>query len=235
VDHLRGLENMFSGVTQQIKEKISQCDLKSHPYTWLEIEKFLPHELYNLVIENKIPSSSMYSLQERGRVSPDYSPGRVVVDLKPNMPFLPENIRSFWEDMSIWLHYSLRNVLLDYFKIDKERVVVDCLYARDSHGFYLRPHTDTNKKVLTALLYIPGTTTPNGIGTTIFIPKDRSFTCGKGLHHDFSKFDVYKTITYEPNKLFCFLKSNNSFHGLQPIEHHVERDLIIFDIQLKNV
>lgn len=226
---------MFSGVTQQIKDKILGTELQKFPYTWMEIDNFLPEDIYKSIIKNKIPSEYMYSLKELGRVLSGYSSGRLVVDLKPNIPFLPDNIREFWEDFSIWLHYSFRNILLGYFNINRDLVFVDCLYARDGRGFNLRPHTDTNKKVLTALLYIPSESTNTGVGTSIFVPKEEGYTCEKGLHHDFSKFDCYKTITYEQNKLFCFLKSNNSFHGLKPIEDTMERDLIIFDIQLKNV
>jgi hypothetical protein len=35
--------------------------------------------------------------------------------------------------------------------------------------------------------------------------------------------------------LFAFFKTNNSFHGVDPItDEHVERDLLLYDIQVSN-
>lgn len=223
---------MFSGVTKVIKEKVDSTKLEDHPYTWMECDNFLPDDIYSAIISNKIPSTVLYNLQERGRVSSGYSKGRLVIDLKPEMPELPDNIRDFWEDFGIWLHYSLRNIFIERFCIPRQEIKVDCLYSRDGQGFGLRPHTDTNKKIFTALLYIPGTVEDPALGTSIYVPKKQGFTCKLGTHHQYSDFNIYKTIAYKKNKLFCFMKSDNSFHGLEPIPYPVERDLIIFDIQV---
>jgi hypothetical protein len=67
----------------------------------------------------------------------------------------------------------------------------------------------------------------------MYTPKDKQFTCPGGYHHKVHHFDLYKTIPYIPNKFFCFLKSDKSFHGVETIDVEVDRDLIIYDIQRK--
>ena len=42
-------------------------------------------------------------------------------------------------------------------------------------------------------------------------------------------------MPYVPNALFAFLKTSNSFHGVEPItDAHVKRDLLLYDIQVEN-
>jgi hypothetical protein len=41
-------------------------------------------------------------------------------------------------------------------------------------------------------------------------------------------------MAFKPNTLFAFVKSDNSFHGVDPIrDADVLRDLILYDIQVK--
>jgi hypothetical protein len=40
------------------------------------------------------------------------------------------------------------------------------------------------------------------------------------------------TMPYVPNALFAFMKTPNSFHGVEPIqEPQVQRDLLLYDIR----
>jgi hypothetical protein len=40
------------------------------------------------------------------------------------------------------------------------------------------------------------------------------------------------TMPYVPNALFAFMKTANSFHGVEPIqEPAVQRDLLLYDIR----
>jgi hypothetical protein len=42
-------------------------------------------------------------------------------------------------------------------------------------------------------------------------------------------------MEYKPNALFAFLKTDNSFHGVDAIaDANVLRDLILYDIQVKS-
>ena len=42
-----------------------------------------------------------------------------------------------------------------------------------------------------------------------------------------------RTMPYVPNALFAFMKTPNSFHGVEPIEEpDVRRDLLLYDIRV---
>jgi hypothetical protein len=43
------------------------------------------------------------------------------------------------------------------------------------------------------------------------------------------------TMPYLPNSLFAFVKTPNSFHGVEPIrETGIRRDLLLYDIKVQN-
>lgn len=222
---------MFSLEMKHTIDKIASANIISYPYTHIEVDNVFSESTYSSILKNSIPSDCLYSLKDRGRVSASYSNGRLVTDIKPSMPNLPDEIREFWEDFAIWMHYSFKKIILDKFKLPISDIKVDCLYTRDSKGFYLGPHADTNSKIVTALIYLPINNNNLDIGTSMYIPKKENFVCETGMHYSFKDFNLYKTVSYQPNKLFCFVKSNKSFHGLEPIQKNITRDLLIFDIQ----
>ena len=65
----------------------------------------------------------------------------------------------------------------------------------------------------------------------MYTPIDNNFTCEGGPHHKFHQFKLLKTAPYKPNTLFGFFKTNNSFHGVEPIKENIRRDLLIYDVQ----
>jgi hypothetical protein len=40
-------------------------------------------------------------------------------------------------------------------------------------------------------------------------------------------------MPYLPNSLFAFVKTPNSFHGVEPISEPIRRDLLLFDLKVK--
>ena len=43
------------------------------------------------------------------------------------------------------------------------------------------------------------------------------------------------TMPFLPNTLFAFMKTHNSFHGVEPIQEiGVRRDLLLYDIKVAN-
>jgi len=71
------------------------------------------------------------------------------------------------------------------------------------------------------------------LGTSLYVPKDPQFTCPGGPHHDFELFRRVHTMEYLPNTLFAFMKTPDSFHGVEPItQPEVQRDLLLYDIKV---
>lgn len=226
---------MFSDVHKHVVEKIDHSSIVNYPYPHFTIDNIFPDDFYNILLQKTIPNNFLKVLKDSKRVSEKYSDARYFLGLKPNIPNLDNNIKSFYEDFAKWLHYFFKPMLLHKFNIPLKGVMSDALYVRDCKTYNLGPHTDSKRKVLTCLIYLPADFSQSQYGTSMYIPKDKNFTCPGGFHHCREKFILYKTIPFVPNKLFCFLKTDTSFHGVEPIIQDVERNLLIFDLQKHEV
>jgi hypothetical protein len=56
----------------------------------------------------------------------------------------------------------------------------------------------------------------SAFGTSIYRPKEADFVAWKSPHYSHDKFDLVGTFPNAPNSLFVFVKTNNSFHGVEP-------------------
>jgi hypothetical protein len=111
----------------------------------------------------------------------------------------------------------------------------EALLVQDTTHYKLGPHTDAPRKVITFLFYLPGDLSQEHLGTSMYLPKDRDFRCPGGPHHPHAQFDRVWTMPFRPNSLFAFLKTNVSFHGVEPVnDPGIRRWLLLYDIYSKN-
>jgi hypothetical protein len=109
----------------------------------------------------------------------------------------------------------------------------EALLVYDHTNYALGPHTDSPRKALSVLFYLPEDDTRPGLGTSIYVPKDPGFRCEGGPHYPFDGFDRMMTMPYVPNTLFAFLKTPVSFHGVEPVtEPAFHRSLLLYDLHL---
>jgi len=219
--------------TEYTESKIKNTNLVYEPYTHILCDNVFEKSIYESIIANRIDEECLQTLNELGRVGNGYSTQRKVLSLNSKLTILPENQREFWEPFSHWLLTDFKNIIIDKFNIT-EKYHVDILYTRDYKGYRLGPHTDSPKKILTLLFYIPKDGDKSLLGTSMYLPKKENFICEGNKHHDYDSFNIFKTLEYIPNRMFGFVKSYNSFHGVEEITDDVERDLIIYDIQKSN-
>jgi hypothetical protein len=158
---------------------------------------------------------------------------------------LPEPYGSFWRETAQWLlGGSFTRVVLQKFshllaqRFEDPTTVKyyhEALVVQDSTDYVLGPHTDSPLKVLSFLFYLPADDSMPHLGTSMYLPKDPSFTCGGGPHHGFEGFDRLLTVPYVPNTLFGFIKTPNAFHGVEPVsEPNVKRALLLYDIRTQD-
>ena len=96
--------------------------------------------------------------------------------------------------------------------------------CRDLPGYSIGPHTDSTREPATMLFYLAKDQTMQDHGTSIYLPKTRNFTSDGTVHHNRSDFDLHYTAPYVPNSVFGFVRSDNSFHGVEPTT--AERDVL---------
>lgn len=110
----------------------------------------------------------------------------------------------------------------------------EALLVQDVTNYKLGPHTDAPRKVVTMLFYLPPDNSQLHLGTSIYLPRDPAFTCPGGPHHPHDQFARLHTNPFAPNSLFAFFKTDNSFHGVEPVaDPDCRRWLLLYDIYVR--
>jgi hypothetical protein len=214
------------------------------PYPHLYVRDVFPEDFYARLRAN-LPSAPQFrTLSSLGRVTEDYPDTRLVVPLTREQTerFEPEQ-RAFWLELAGWMLGPVFGqlmiakfgaYLLQRFKdLQTQSFADEALIVRDRTQYSLGPHTDSTSKVLSFLFYLPPDASMAHLGTSLYVPKDPRFTCPGGPHHDFELFRRVRTMEYLPNTLFAFMKTPDSFHGVEPItQPDVQRDLLLYDIRV---
>lgn len=235
---------MSSAANLHVLYRVANAPVKLFPYPHIYVRDVFPADFYR-ELRAHLPLAEAYrDLMALKRVSGDYPDTRLVLVVTPeNVRALPEPSRSFWNATAQWLlGGTFGQVMLSKFAEFLEQRFGDlrqaqfhdeALLVQDYTTYSLGPHTDSPAKVLSFLFYLPPDDSLAHLGTSIYIPKDPRFTCPGGPHHPFEMFDRMMTMPFLPNTLFAFMKTQNSFHGVEPIqERGVRRDLLLYDIKV---
>ena len=237
---------MSSHVSEHVLYRITNEPVRTHPFPHLYVRDVFPQDFYRELRAHLPPADAFRNLKALGRVSADYPDTRQVFPVTPdNVQALGEPFATFWT----WVAQQfltgdfLRSMLLRFApflgqrwpSLDGLRFHDEALIVRDSSTYALEPHTDTLKKVLSFLFYLPADGERAHLGTAIYTPKDPDFVCATGQHYPFDRFHLVTTMPYLPNSLFAFVRTGNSFHGVEPVaEADVQRELLLYDIKVQN-
>ncbi|MBM08835.1 MAG: hypothetical protein CMF69_04555 [Magnetovibrio sp.] len=215
--------------------------IKHYPFPHFFIEDFFPSSFYQSVIDNLPENRDFLPIEDTGRVKGYKKTDRYVIPLDNKDPQkIPSRVRSFWTSVTDVLQdprfcQALLSKFEPYLKkrfgvnLEKMGFYPDILLIRDKSKYSLWPHTDTQKRVLVLIIYLPKSDKFLDLGTSIYVPKDPEFKCPGGPHHDPKAFSRVYTAPYKPNSALCFLKTANSFHGVEPNPYPgTERNLIHF-------
>jgi hypothetical protein len=134
-------------------------------------------------------------------------------------------VAPFWDDLRAALLYDLWGVLEDKLEVLGRACGAELLH--DLPGYRLGPHTDTVDKLVTGLIYLPETAVHAKQGTVLYHSKVPD-PCGKGHKLGDPTYKPAKTIPYVPNSGFFFVRTDWSFHGVNPTP--VTRWLLAFDL-----
>jgi hypothetical protein len=224
---------MNADVFKHLSTQIQTAPLCVDPYPHIYVEQVFPEDFYEELLEN-LPDTSHYtSLADTDKVSKGSYQERSIYPLHPSDAQAP-----CWQSLSTILHSDAWiNLALSKFDAHvKERFGIlshaiqyspIAQLVKDHSNYAIGPHTDLPHRVCTFLFYLPKTKDQKHLGTSIYRPRDPSWKCEGHHHYVFKDFIKEKTLPFLPNSLFAFLKSDHSFHGVEPIEEkHIERNLI---------
>ena len=193
----------------------------------------------HFVAENVFPPGFYVEMTQRLAAKEDYRAGKS----NYNGRMFAESLKDFPELDFMESEGFLRNVARVFAPEMKQRfegqskirLHSDLRLIRDGKDYSIGPHTDAPWKVVSLLFYLPQNTWHRGVGTSFYLPKSPDFRCAGGPHYPFEGFERAYTVPYEPNVCLGFFKTDTSFHGVEPVDHHVRRDVLLFNIYASDV
>jgi hypothetical protein len=198
------------------------------PYPHYYLENVFPDDYYKSMLRY-LPDGNVYqNLYAVTDLKLDHFRHRDQRDLNEGWTdMLPGEIRSFWADFDEWfLGPDLARAVLHTFAGPlRERfggapwpdISIEAQLIRHRAGYFLGPHSDLYSKLVVLLLYLAPDESARHLGTSIYRPKAPGFSCPNSAHYPFEDFVRVKTAPYMPNSLLAFMRSDRSFHGVEPL------------------
>ncbi len=209
--------------------RLGTAEVLPEPYPHYYLEDVFPRDYYRELL-GRLPASGVYeNLFEVTTLKLDHFRHRDQRDLNEGWTErLPEGLREFWDDFNEWfLGPDLAQAVLASFAepLRARRgaaepwppVSVESQLIRHRAGYFLGPHSDLHTKLVVLLIYLAPDGSAGHLGTSLYRPKDPTFTCPNSTHYPFEDFVRVKTVPYKPNSMLAFMRSDISFHGVEPL------------------
>jgi hypothetical protein len=234
---------MSKQAEMQLLYRVANAPLSYFPFPHIFVEDVFPAAFYRRLREHLPPREHFKTLKQLGRVYGAYPDTRLVLPVSPaGIESLDEPYRGFWYDTGKWLLtgefmnfvlFKFGSFVEDRFgKLEQHDFAHEAMLVQDYSSYELPPHTDSPKKVVSALFYLPEDESLSHHGTSIYLPKDRSKVSDGTAFENRADFDLAYTMPFKPNSLFAFVRTDDSFHGVQALdEPDVRRDLLLYDIK----
>ena len=201
------------------------------PYPHFYATDFLPWDIYHQLLEN-MPMQSLYDSTSIQHILADGTNSRLNLVLSEKViSTMSHNQSAIWHSIhtilqseelkyTIYKKLSLglaRRYSIPETKVEEIKTYPKAILFRETRGYYIKPHPDTRKKVITFQLALPKDDSQKHLGTTMYkkslLPSDM-LTSPRG----FTKEGQYPFI---PNSAFSFVVTNSllkrSWHGREAL------------------
>jgi len=225
---------MFLDAELHTAYKIGNTPILNFPFPHFYVENIFPDDFYSKIQENLLDTNEMTSMAEIYSDKPGLASykDRLVMDftMEESIQKIRQGKREFWESFGEnFSRGAFSNLLQSKFKrfLDMRFQYLENVSFRhemqlinDKKNYTLGPHTDKPSKVISVLFYLPKDLKQKETGTSIYMPKDPNKLNKKlpHVHYPHENFNKVTTIPFVPNSAFCFIKTNNSFHGVEKLE-----------------
>jgi hypothetical protein len=213
-------------VHRHVFQRIGETATQTEPFPHLYVRDVFPREFYTHLVA-QLPDDDRY------QPFPAPFESRLSIDLKPDAA---AQLGPFWRMFESWLNgQDFLNGMVGKFaqflpSIHRHRATrVDAnsndgqvsirphaILNRDYANFALGPHTGGVSRFIVAIFYLPGDDRFSEFGTSIYRPKEAGFVAWESPVFPRDKFELVRTFANLPNSLFVFVKTDNSFHGVEP-------------------
>jgi hypothetical protein len=200
-----------------------QCvTVEVDPFPHFYLDHVFPDDYYTQLLAN-LPSTDVYeNLYEVTDLKLSHFRHRNQRDMNAGWTArLPSDLQPFWNSFNEWfLGSELAHAVLNSFSRERAswpEVTVESQFIRHRAGYFLGPHSDLYTKLVVLLIYLAPDNNSEHLGTWLYRPKDPAFSCHESKHYPFEDFIRVKTAPYRPNSVLAFMRSDISFHGLEPL------------------
>lgn len=245
---------MSSDVEEYVRYQIGNAPIRPYPFPHFFVRPVFPEDFYRRMLVQLPPTEVLKPIHEYGTSGRRDADGKLHGD-EPryiaDLSSLEEDEQArgagtVWHELSTWLMSdAFRDLLIEKFRSGirerfpaMKRVVaeIDGRFVRDFTQYLIHPHTDQPRKLLSLLFYLPADESLSRHGTAMFRPKDPELRCEGDARHQFESFHKVATMPFVPNALFGFLKTDQSFHGVEEItDAQIERNVLLYNIYVKKV
>lgn len=211
-------------VSEHVAYQLRNSIVKSYPFPHFFAQDVFPRLFYDDLLAS-LPGVASYSN------STSRFHGRQFADPTKNPLLTFMQSREFLSHVASIFHPQLK----ERYEGKKLEVFTDLRLVRDGQGYQIGPHTDAKWKLVSLLFYLPDDYAYERLGTSIYTPKDPNFTCEGGPHHKHEDFNLVYTCPFVPNSCFGFWKTNNSFHGVEPITIPCIRNVLLWNLYDRDI
>ena len=220
--------------------RLREARVESDPFPHYFLEHVFPEDYYRELLRHLPPSDVYDNLYEVTDLKLDHFRHRDQRDMDHGWTErLPVELRRFWTSFNEWfLGEELSQAVMASFALEgMPEVSVESQFIRHRAGYFLGPHSDLYTKLVVLLLYLAPDNSAEHLGTSLYRPKEAGFSCPNSKHYPFEDFIRVTTAPYRPNSLLAFVRSDISFHGLEPLSEQdvsvAGRDVIQYVIHDK--
>lgn len=176
---------------------------------------------------DRIGVPSYYPIQRRVLSIHAFHHGNELLKKQITDPYLLEQ----YVKLDRWFNFEVNPAIAKLFDIEVEKIYSqDLMYSMDGTGYALDPHTDLSTKLFTMLIYMPDNEALIGNGTNVLKPKEEGFEDKLNRTHNPNKFEIYKTSKLIPNNVFCFKRTDNSFHSVSKHQEQETRKILMYTV-----
>jgi hypothetical protein len=232
---------MFLDAEAHTTYRFANAPVCHYPFHHFYIQDVFPGDFYTEIIRHLPTHAELFPIEEKRSVK-GYKERFVSCFDDPSLNLLSKERGDFWRAFrDVYLRGFFGTSLVNKFAAliskrfpgESPAFRDELLLVHDTKNYSLGPHTDSSRKVITVLFYLPVDRDHQALGTSIYVPNDPAFSCPGGPHHKHDRFRRIHTAPYLPNSALCFLKSDVSFHGVEQIlEEGYGRWLLLYDIYL---
>ena len=229
-----------------MKHKIQRAPILLDPYPHFFVENVFPDDFYKMLLKYLPKDREMKPIGTTGKVSKGAYLERHIFDFSlANFDKLSNQDYFFWRSFWNYLkgHDFIKMQMEKFAPYLKERFSDNFKHkhfypyaelVKDRQNYSIGPHTDHPERAITMLFYLPNDASMLHLGTSIYKPKIEGFRCRFGKHHQFEDFVKIKTLPFLPNSVFGFVRSDESFHGLELIQDaDIHRNLLNYILKIR--